>query len=234
MFLEDGYHRIFLCRDSILLITLLLSGCLCLSQLAFYGEQKTWNEAYSICVQHGGLLVSVNSSEMYDMMGDFSKGSPWKTATGINEPVWIGIHATDSQGQSLEWADCVPTTWTQWHPSEPKSPDIYQCAYLKSFTTNMWMDICSDTKNFICENIDSGACSSPSVSCYEATLGQTGTVVSSNTDSRPTSPCVNFTDTNTTLDPSDQISSTTGVGVNNGKRLINEKLCVFETEDLEQ
>lgn len=72
-----------------------------------------------------------------------------------NEPLWIGIHATDSQGQSLEWADCVPTTWTQWHPSEPKSPDIYQCAYLKSFTTNMWMDTCSETKNFICENIDS-------------------------------------------------------------------------------
>lgn len=56
---------------------------MCLSQLAFYGEQRTWNEAYSICVQHGGLLVSVNSSEMYDMMGDFSKGSPWKTATGM-------------------------------------------------------------------------------------------------------------------------------------------------------
>lgn len=71
-----------------------------------------------------------------------------------------------------------------------------------------WTSAVKQRTSFAKTLIRVSACSSPSVSCYEATLGQTGTVVSSNTDSRPTSPCVNFTDTNTTPDPSDQISST--------------------------
>lgn len=70
--------------------------------------------------------------------------------------VWIGIHATDSQGLALEWADCAPVTWTQWHPSEPKAPDINQCGFLKSITTNFWTDFCYEKKYFICENFDSG------------------------------------------------------------------------------
>lgn len=49
----------------------------------FYGELRTWNEAYIVCDQNGGKLVSVNSSEMYDMIGGFSKQSPWKAADGM-------------------------------------------------------------------------------------------------------------------------------------------------------
>lgn len=71
-----------------------------------------------------------------------------------NSEIWIGLHTTDPQGTQLEWADCSPMSWTQWHPSEPKDPIIYKCAYLKSVSANFWTGDCGDPKYFICENVD--------------------------------------------------------------------------------
>jgi hypothetical protein len=56
---------------------LLITECLCLPTLAFYNEQRTWNEAYSICVKNGGFLVTVDSTNKYNMISDFSTQAPW-------------------------------------------------------------------------------------------------------------------------------------------------------------
>ena len=57
--------------------------CLCLSQLVLYDEIKSWNEAYDICQNNGGRLVSVDSDEKYNLLGTYSKAEPWKSASGM-------------------------------------------------------------------------------------------------------------------------------------------------------
>lgn len=61
--------------------------CLCLSQLVLYDEIKTWNEAYDICQNSGGRLVSVDSDEKYALLGTYSRSEPWKSASGM----WVTL-----------------------------------------------------------------------------------------------------------------------------------------------
>jgi len=125
----------------------------------------TWPEAYLICEQLGGHLVTISSAEENQFISNF-----------VHEDTWIGF--TDEREEGVwEWVTGEEVIYTNWRSDEPNNSGEEDYAQMDS--DGYWND-CSDWElRFVLEFSGSAYLPKITVNPKRGTLmpGQTATVV---------------------------------------------------------
>jgi hypothetical protein len=115
----------------------------------FFDDPVSWNIAEQRCVDWGGYLASVESSEE----NAFLDG--WPGVMGIaaadGSGIWLG--GTDAGGEGdFRWRDGVPLGFVSWAPNQPDNGAGVDCIEKRNDGTASWYDRrCTDQQRYVCE-----------------------------------------------------------------------------------
>ena len=111
----------------------------------------SWNQAYKICENLGGHLVTVTTKEENDFVMNLSKDS-------VNKAIWLGGADYGSEGKWY-WVTAELFSYTNWNSDsgEPNNTDENE-HYMNMWTSGTWNDMPvnggTNTLCFICEYED--------------------------------------------------------------------------------
>ena len=114
-----------------------------------YNIHTSWNQAYKICEDLGGHLVTISTKEENDFVMNLSKDS-------VNKAMWLGGADYGSEGKWY-WVTAEPFSYTNWSTNEPNNSGEKE-HYLNMWITGDWNDMPLDGGNnslaFVCEYED--------------------------------------------------------------------------------
>ena len=112
-----------------------------------YDIDVSWNQAYKICEDLGGHLVTVTSKEENDFVMNLAKSA------SVNKYIWLGGADYGSEG-SWYWVTAEPFSYSNWNTNEPNNTNEKE-HFLNMFGSGTWNDMPVDaganTMTFVCE-----------------------------------------------------------------------------------
>ncbi|KAL3837197.1 hypothetical protein ACJMK2_022568 [Sinanodonta woodiana] len=108
--------------------------------------ENTWTEAFDICCQDGGVLVTIESEAEQKFIEDLMQNITF-TVAGL----WIGANELHPENQR-KWANGQQFTYVNWAQGEPNNwPIVENCAEILT-SDFAWNDErCSTHRGYICE-----------------------------------------------------------------------------------
>lgn len=99
-----------------------------------------WYDAYKICEDLGGYLVTITSADEQTFVENYNR------ANSCTERQWLGAYRTAT---GFQWITDEPFTYTNWHAGDPtNSQGRESVAELYSYGDGQWND-CPPLNNFI-------------------------------------------------------------------------------------
>lgn len=114
---------------------------------ALYNIDTTWSQAYKLCDELGGHLVTLSSKEENDFVLNLAKDN------AVNKAIWIGGSDNGSEG-AWYWITGEAFSYTNWAEIEPNN-DQGNEHFAQMMANGLWNDIKLDgngnTTAFVCE-----------------------------------------------------------------------------------
>ena len=112
-----------------------------------YDIHVSWNQAYKICEDLGGHLVTVTSKEENDFVMNLAESA------SVNKYIWLGGADYGSEG-NWYWITAEPFSYSNWNTNEPNNTDEKE-HFLNMFGSGTWNDMPVDAganiMTFVCE-----------------------------------------------------------------------------------
>lgn len=112
-----------------------------------YDIHVSWNQAYKICEDLGGHLVTVTSKEENDFVMNLAKSA------SVSKYIWLGGADYGSEG-NWYWITAEPFSYSNWSTNEPNNTDEKE-HFLNMFGSGTWndmpVDAVTNTMTFVCE-----------------------------------------------------------------------------------
>ncbi|XP_046373921.2 mucin-5AC-like [Haliotis rufescens] len=130
-----------------------------------YKNEKTWNEARTICEGDGRRLAQIDNQQTSDALKTFSSERLWND--DMQGHFWIGLNEGTS---GFRWDHCEPASYTFWQNGDPQGSDK-PCVFAERDTLEWKSEVCdSSSYQFLCEEATgpctyaafSGSCSGTS------------------------------------------------------------------------
>ncbi|KAI5626605.1 secretory phospholipase A2 receptor, partial [Silurus asotus] len=129
--------------------------CLLLHLPSHPDQGKSWADAQSICSGFQGMLGTIEN-EIEQGLLLFFEAYITMLLHGQSDGIWIGL----KDGDTMQWTNGKPVTYTNWSPEEPDHSDnvcgdlFYDCVYLNACDWTVCVCVCVLQDEWLSEGIE--------------------------------------------------------------------------------
>ena len=107
-------------------------------------DKATWQDAHDICLEQGGDMVSIHSTEQQELLSQTAYSY-------VSGHVWIGLSDLEIEG-TFAWTDGTLLDFEFWQNNEPNnSGNNEHCGHFYEAEPHYWNDLpCGNQVHFLC------------------------------------------------------------------------------------